>query len=536
MSYSIENILLDLISIQSDTGTSQECDMENYIFNTLKSSPYFLENPNLLGLYGDDTLLNRHVVWALKDNNAKDTIILVAHHDAAPILNYGILKDYALAPSLLKEKLKTIELDELSKEDLDNPHWLWGRGSCDMKAGIAINLHTILTNTSSKHNILFLSVPDEENISFGMRAATSLLFDLKEKHNLNYKLLLLTEPHVRESLDTFNVHCGSVGKIMPLIFVKGKLCHVSEILNGFNPIPLLCHLINTIDLNPELCFQDKCVTTSPPTILGMTDLRESYDVSIPEFGAAYFNMNFLRNSSIDDILKNLLDLCIKGTNEYSLKLKNIYKTINNSNTELPFETIEVLSYNDFKKLYIDALPSTEELIKGLYKELYSKLKSDEMNLQESSIYLISKLVSACNINHPLVIIGAIPPYYSAVHNDYLMEDATLGYSVQDYLCTTLETIKNILLEYNLNLNVEPYFMGISDLSYTSCSNPMVEAEVMRNLITLNELYNIDFNKISSLNIPAINIGPFGRDLHQNTERVYMPDVLDHVPEILNAII
>lgn len=529
MIYSIEKILLDLISIQSDTGTEKECDIEKYIFNTLKESTYFSNHEDSLGLYGDKDILNRQVVWALKNNNAKDTIILVGHYDAVSIHNYGDLKEYALNPKVLREKLKNIELDQISKEDLQDENWLWGRGSCDMKAGIAINLHTILTNESKDHNILFLAVPDEENLSYGMREASKLLFDLKKKYDLKYKLLILTEPHGRNSKDAFKIHYGSVGKVMPLIFVKGKLSHVSDILKGLNPIPLLNKLVNTLDLNTELCFEDKGVKTMPPTVLGVTDLREGYDVSIPEFGAAYFNMNFLKNVAIDDIFKKILELCKEATKEYSLKLEDVYKNMDMDLRDFKFKDIEVLSYNDFKNNYIEILDNKDEIMKNIYDEVTKKVKSQEINLQEGSIYLISRLVKACNVNHPIVIIGAIPPYYAAVHNDYLVGDF-------NYLPSVIENIKEALQSYNLKLDIDPYFMGISDLSYTSCTNTCSESQVLENLITSPDLYTIDFEKISQLNIPVINIGPFGKDLHQNTERVYMPDVLEHIPNILKKLI
>lgn len=197
--------------------------------------------------------------------------------------------------------------------------------------------------------------------------------------------------------------------------------------------------------------------------------------------------------------------------------------------DFKFKDIEVLSYNDFKNNYIEILDNKDEIMKNIYDEVTKKVKSQEINLQEGSIYLISRLVKACNVNHPIVIIGAIPPYYAAVHNDYLVGDF-------NYLPSVIENIKEALQSYNLKLDIDPYFMGISDLSYTSCTNTCSESQVLENLITSPDLYTIDFEKISQLNIPVINIGPFGKDLHQNTERVYMPDVLEHIPNILKKLI
>ena len=45
--------------------------------------------------------------------------------------------------------------------------------------------------------LLFLSVPDEESFSAGMRGSLSLLEGLKEKFNLDYRLAICAEPNQR---------------------------------------------------------------------------------------------------------------------------------------------------------------------------------------------------------------------------------------------------------------------------------------------------------------------------------------------------
>ena len=44
-----------------------------------------------------------------------------------------------------------------------------------------------------------------------------------------------------------------------------------------------------------------------------------------------------------------------------------------------------------------------------------------------------------------------------------------------------------------------------------------------------EIYPLDLEKIASINVAAVNLGPWGKDLHQLTERVYEEDVLDTIP-------
>ncbi len=47
-------------------------------------------------------------------------------------------------------------------------------------------------------NVLFLSVPDEESYSVGMRGAAGFLADLREREKLSYDLLIDLEPMGRD--------------------------------------------------------------------------------------------------------------------------------------------------------------------------------------------------------------------------------------------------------------------------------------------------------------------------------------------------
>lgn len=53
-----------------------------------------------------------------------------------------------------------------------------------------------------KGNIVLLALPDEENLSAGMRAAVKLLSELQDRYGLNYKLMINSEPHQRKDDET----------------------------------------------------------------------------------------------------------------------------------------------------------------------------------------------------------------------------------------------------------------------------------------------------------------------------------------------
>ena len=57
--------------------------------------------------------------------------------------------------------------------DLKSGDYLFGRGTMDMKMGLALHLHLLEIASSEKWpiNLMLLTVPDEEVNSAGMRAA-----------------------------------------------------------------------------------------------------------------------------------------------------------------------------------------------------------------------------------------------------------------------------------------------------------------------------------------------------------------------------
>ena len=49
-------------------------------------------------------------------------------------------------------------------------------------------------------------------------------------------------------------------------------------------------------------------------------------------------------------------------------------------------------------------------------------------------------------------------------------------------------------------------------------------------------YDIPFAELEQISMPCINIGPWGKDFHKLTERVYAPDLYDRTPKILHYAI
>ena len=189
MKENIKKHLISYIGTKTHTGTKLENNTKSFYENYFGNIDYFKNNPDNWGLYpiaGDH--LSRQVPWGLLKGEGDDTIILIHHSDTVDVDDYGINQGFAYDPYKITEVYLegNTYLDEATKKDLESGEWLFGRGVADMKGGASIHLALLekyAKELDFKGNLLLIAVPDEENLSAGMRGAVPLLKELKDKHN-----------------------------------------------------------------------------------------------------------------------------------------------------------------------------------------------------------------------------------------------------------------------------------------------------------------------------------------------------------------
>lgn len=529
--YSLKQILLDLVSVQSDTGTALEVNVANKIIFYIENDPYFQEHPDYWGTETRGDIFNRPVIWGLRKGTTNKTIILSGHYDAVEIDCYGDLKPYALSPKLLKEKMLNLTLNnEKLKLDLDNPDWLLGRGVADMKSGVAIALYTLLTCKNPEVNILFTAVCDEENISAGTLTSLPIYLELQKKFNLDYKLTVISEPQFNKP-NEFIVYNGGTGKMLPMIVTKGKVSHCAEPLKGLNAVHMLAEIVRNIDLNPELTTEDLGVSSQVPIVQIMKDLKNTYDVSIPDFAVACVNVLFLNSKNPPIIMEKINTICKTSMDTIIKKYEDSFKftldkNLIHSEDKLNLE-IQIMTLSELESKVSELRTDYAEFKSNIENELHKKINSHEYTLQNASVAYMQEMIKASCITQPLVVIGLAPPYYPAVCNEYMNKDLT-GF-VSSISKVTNDT-------YNLPLNLTPYFTGMGDISYMTCVKPQTERELMSNLSLPSSIYDIPFEASAELDTPCLYLGPRAEDIHQWSERVYMPDVEKIVPEIIMQLI
>lgn len=534
----IERIFYDLVLIRSDTGTLLERDIEKYLYEVVSNMEYFRKKPELCGLYNlESDHLGRSVVWGLVKGKGNKTIILMHHHDVVDAFDYGILLEYAYNPLKLHSVLRDKDIHDEVNEDLNSGEWIFGRGTADMKAGAAIQVALLEKYAYEKDfegNILLLSVPDEESFSIGMREAVNLLVELKEKFDLEYKILINSEPHERKEKNTGLLYEGSVGKLMPVIYVRGKKSHVRDAFDGLNPITLLSEIAKRIDLNPD--FQDVVgdEISPPPSFVYFRDRKECYDASIPQSAAGYFNILCL-NTSPKDILSMLKEICEESFDSALYRINDNYKRsmakIKGNITNLPWKSNVKL----FTEIYEEAVGESGDSFIKDYNSTIERVMKDyqlgKINMQEGTILLIEKTLEYIKDLSPMVIIAFSPPYYPYVTNRDIKDLPNKVSKLSE------ELNKYSTQNWNERYEKRNYFMGISDMSYTVLiDSEEVTPYIAPNMPLWGNVYSIPFESMKKLSIPVINIGPWGKDLHKFTERVYKKDLFERTPKLIKHAI
>lgn len=221
------NLLCNLVNIPSVTGSDAEKNVPAYVVEQLRTLPYFQANPD--HVRANPTGDGRHFVTALvKKEGVRDTIILVSHFDVVDVEDYGDWQKHAFDPQTLTQLFhsRMADMPEAVRHDLLTGNWLFGRGTMDMKCGLALHMSMLEQADAGAFdgNILLLTVPDEEVNSVGMRAAVPALLDIAAEFDLNYRAVLNSEPMFTRFPGDQNkyVYTGSIGKVLPGFLCYGK--------------------------------------------------------------------------------------------------------------------------------------------------------------------------------------------------------------------------------------------------------------------------------------------------------------------------
>ncbi len=535
----IRKLLYGYISAESVTYSPKEKEAEEFLLNYFGTIPYFREHPELCGTYDiPDDPFSRKVCFGMIRGRGNKAVVLIHHSDVVGVEDFKLLKEYAFKPDELEKKLMEVKdsLPRDAAEDLVSGKWLFGRGGCDMKGGGSIQwslLKRYSEDPDFEGNVIVLAVPDEENMSAGMRAATRLLAELKDKYDLDYRMMINSEPQQRKTPEEGIFSEGTVGKIMPFVYVRGYLSHVGKVFEGFNPVNLMSEIVRRTELNMDFTDAVGNESSPPPTWLYLKDSKTVYDVSMPLSMAGCFSILTLNQTpgsileKVEKICRESFELVVKEMKESYSRFVSVARPVAG---ELPWEP-RVLSFRD---LYNEALSCHGDEFKDAYESelqhLTSGIQSGEINIIEGNFQLMDKVFEYVDDLAPRVVYGLIPPYYPNASN-YFFKDLgdrqNISAVLNDY------TMK----EFDQRYTNEYFYTGICDLSFSGISESREVTAVLEEYMPLfGKYYDIPFDALEKISMPCMNIGPWGKDFHKLTERVFKEDLYERTPKILNEAI
>ncbi|MBB5324066.1 arginine utilization protein RocB [Anoxybacillus tepidamans] len=521
----LKQLLCRLVEYASVSGSEAEVRLAEYIADQLHTLDYFQTNRELVQLHptGD----GRYFVTALvkKEEQVRDTIVLVSHFDVVDVQDYGAWKEIAFAPETLTERFyeQKEQLPADVQADLQHDEWLFGRGVMDMKCGLALHMSLIeqACHGQFNGNLLLLTVPDEEVNSVGMRAAVPTLVEMAKKYDLVYQLVLNSEPmFTRYPGDQTNyIYTGSIGKVLPGFYCYGKETHVGEPLAGLNANLMVAQIVNELELNTDFCEVFGGEVSPPPTNLFQTDLKEDYSVQIPHRAVTLFNL-FLQQKSLDDVTASLVELAKRAAERMEKRYHEQAVRFAQMEGSTPkWISVNVWTFAELRQKAVEMFG--REKIEQLEKNIFmSERGKDE---RERTIEFVDQLGILCKDLAPMIVLFYAPPYYPAVNSSDEPFIQRLVSSLQQYAHE----------KHGITLVQQHYFGGISDLSYVGLQQPLASLRVLAaNMPMWNQGYTLPIEALAEFNVPVLNVGPVGRDAHQWTERLNVPFAFETVKDWL----
>ena len=511
--------------------------------------------------------------------NSGRTVLLMGHFDTVGVKEFTALDPdnsghIAFRPAELRELLlaklakgRTSDEEEVwqdltatAAELDDQPAWLFGRGVCDMKSGVAINIALLRQLWAEREqlagNVLFVACPDEENESTGVRAAVPDLLQLRHDYNLTYLGLINTDYAApRNSHDSgHSIYTGTVGKLLPSFYIVGVPTHVGEPFRGVDAGQIAAEIVRRINLNTALC--DRWVREDleqaggmrmevgvPPITLKIRDLKTEYNVQTAAEAFVYINW-LTYTTTPAQALATMIDEARAALNTTLHRRNEQYQLFTHSGTLPTQYEPQVISYEELCQRvrqtlgWADDPVAFRQFLHNIAAELDHELTIHQpdalrlalkldlsADLRTKSRLMVEQLIRYANIQGPAIVVFFSPPYYPHVHPTA----NPLTHAFREVLQEKRHTN-----QAGHEVRLQGFYPYISDLSFVCLDDNIQEnlPSLVDNMPTFHHGYSLDFGAMADLHLPVMNFGPWGKDAHGLYERVHMPYSFETVPQLI----
>ncbi|HLO13172.1 MAG TPA: M20/M25/M40 family metallo-hydrolase [Pseudoneobacillus sp.] len=530
-----------LVNIESIVNTEGEKVIAQSLFSLISSFPYFTNNPSsvILSQTIHDDLERYNVLAYVKGTKGTNnrTVILMGHIDTVGIDDFNQLKNKACYPEELMESLKHEDLPNSAQEHLNSGDWLFGRGVLDMKSGVASHLY--LLKYYSEHpdeldgNIVLLAECDEEDSSHGVLSSLKNLKKWKEEHGFDYIAAInadFVSPRYEGDQNRY-IYKGTVGKLLPSFFITGSETHVGSCFEGLDPNFIAAELTKQINYNPKFCNEALGETTVPPVSLKQTDLKPSYTVQTALSAYVYYNF-FIHSWSPKDVLSMLKEEALVAFENALHSFDERYKQYCSKSGE-PYVNLSwkprVFTYEEMEQLLVQENGNSFITHMNQFKD--TLLKNTELDTRMFAARVVEEAWNWMTDKNPAVIL-----FYSSLYSPRI--ELSGKTNNEQALISALDlAVETIQPHYQHPIVTRNFFPYISDMSFVALSDDEEGINaVSKNNPGWGTKHFVEYQDIRDLNVPVINIGPYGVDAHKKLERMEMTYSLEIVPNLTNKVI
>lgn len=230
-----------------------------------------------------------NVIAEIKGAFPGPDIILAGHMDTVPVME-----------GWSKEPFNAIEEGDK----------IYGLGSCDMKAGIAIALSIAEIAAKNKDklkgNLKLIFVADEEGYSTGIKKVI-------EDMNIKADVAFMIEPEYENAL------IGATGKMLIKVKTLGKSSHAAYPEIGINAIEEASKFIANLNKIKKV-YNDR-LSYQPFIVFNIKGGYDKYSVTIPDYCEIVINKHTVPGETVEYIMEELKKL----KHELGLKSKFVFE-------------------------------------------------------------------------------------------------------------------------------------------------------------------------------------------------------------------
>lgn len=537
----VKEITRKLVSISSIVGKpTQETACAKEICKYYASLEYFKKNSKQVYMIKTiDDIVERHSTIAYikgtKNPTNNKTIILMGHIDTVDIGDFGPEPEIAFNSNKIIEYLRGLtNLNATLKTDIESGEYMFGRGSLDMKSGVACQMYVMkyfsIHPEELSGNIIAIAHCDEEDMSHGILSGLKEFEKLKEKENFEYIASINSDyctPYYEGDENRY-VYYGAVGKLLPSFYVVGRESHVGQPYGGLDPNLIVAEITKRMDLNVDLCDEALGETTMPPISLRQMDLKDVYTVQTSNTAYCYYNF-FTHGMSPKDVIYRVKEIAVDAFDSVINNVNMSYEAYCNKTgfNYIPkqWET-RVFTYEEF---YNELAQTWGEKFKKHMESFSHNLNQNqpEMDLRVFSKCVIEEAWKWSEDKNPVIIL-----YFSS---SYCPRVEVTGKDTkeQNLIKAVEKAVEKEGSYCNNNIVTKYFFPYISDASFMAvCDDEESLYSLEKNMPAWGEKYTHKINDIRQLNVPVANIGSHGNDGHMYTERVHEKYTFNNVAHMI----